>query len=366
MYLAKTVLYNGGRKRAKEKNTMELGLKIKELRTKHGFTQEELAEKLGVSFQTISKWENLVSMPDISLLPKLSEIFGITIDDLFNLSVEQKMKRIESKFGLEEELKPSDFSETEEFLKSYISEPEHRYQATYLLAYLYTHRLMADARKASRYSKQAIKLDPTKKDCQWMIGKAEAHYCWDWDMSNHNNAINFYREVVEENSEVSLPYYYLIDNLLADHRADEAEYYLDKLEKLRPDAIVMTEAYRAGIALARYNEKEADRIMTDLEKNHIDEDGCLFEIAQYYAKKGQFEKSISYYEKSFETTNRRPRFIDELLSIATIYDILKDYKKEAETYDRIIKCYKEEWNMSEEFDITDMEKRKMDTLQKIK
>lgn len=49
---------------------MELGNKIKSLRLRAGLTQEMLAEELGVSFQTISKWENSVCAPDISMLEK--------------------------------------------------------------------------------------------------------------------------------------------------------------------------------------------------------------------------------------------------------------------------------------------------------
>ena len=345
---------------------MELGLKIKELRIKHGLTQDDLASKLGVSFQTISKWENLVTMPDVALLPNISEAFGVTIDELFDLSIEQKMNRIESKMELEEEFKYSEFCEIEEFLKSHMAEDEYKYRSTALLAYLYTHRLMSDSKKIKKYARQAILLDPTKKECQWMIGKTGNYECWDWNMDNHTEAINLYKEVVDSAPDASLAYYYLIDNLIADHRVDEAQEYLNTLEKLRPNAIVMINAYKAGIALAKYQESEADMIMANLEKEHIEEDGCLFEIAQYYAKKGQFRKAISYYELSFEKTKRRPRFTDELLSIIDIYDILGDYKKEVETYDRLLDCYKNEWNMSEEVELKDVEERRMKVLEKIK
>ena len=53
------------------------------LRKEKGLTQEELAEKIGVSAQTISKWENGVTLPDILLLPIIADIFGITIDELY-------------------------------------------------------------------------------------------------------------------------------------------------------------------------------------------------------------------------------------------------------------------------------------------
>lgn len=75
---------------------MELGSKIKALRLRAGITQEMLAEELGVSFQTISKWENGICAPDIMMLPKLSVYFGVTIDELFDLTAEQKLRRISS------------------------------------------------------------------------------------------------------------------------------------------------------------------------------------------------------------------------------------------------------------------------------
>ena len=59
-----------------------IGNRIYKYRREKGLTQEELAEKLGVSSQAVSKWENDVSCPDISLLPQLCSLFGITTDEL--------------------------------------------------------------------------------------------------------------------------------------------------------------------------------------------------------------------------------------------------------------------------------------------
>lgn len=61
-----------------------IGVKIAELRRAKNMKQDELAEMLGVTPQAVSKWENGASMPDISLLPKIAQIFGTTIDDLFH------------------------------------------------------------------------------------------------------------------------------------------------------------------------------------------------------------------------------------------------------------------------------------------
>lgn len=60
-------------------------LKIAVLRKKRNITQQELGDAIGVSYQTISKWENGVTMPDIGMLPELAEYFHVTVDELLGL-----------------------------------------------------------------------------------------------------------------------------------------------------------------------------------------------------------------------------------------------------------------------------------------
>jgi transcriptional regulator with XRE-family HTH domain len=64
---------------------MELKDKLKKLRVQHNMTQEEVAERLGFSAQTVSKWERGISYPDITLLPKIAKMFRCSIDSLFNM-----------------------------------------------------------------------------------------------------------------------------------------------------------------------------------------------------------------------------------------------------------------------------------------
>ena len=61
-----------------------LGSKIAELRKNNGMTQDELSEKLGVTPQAVSKWENDISCPDIMLLPKIANLLGTTCDELLS------------------------------------------------------------------------------------------------------------------------------------------------------------------------------------------------------------------------------------------------------------------------------------------
>ena len=65
---------------------MEIGNKILELRKKNNLSQEKLAEQVGVSRQTISKWELGETSPDLKQSKKLSEIFNVSLDELVNNS----------------------------------------------------------------------------------------------------------------------------------------------------------------------------------------------------------------------------------------------------------------------------------------
>ena len=61
---------------------MEIGNKIMELRKKNGLSQEELAEKIGVARQTISKWELGETSPDLKQSKELSKVFNVSLDEL--------------------------------------------------------------------------------------------------------------------------------------------------------------------------------------------------------------------------------------------------------------------------------------------
>ncbi len=74
---------------------MNIGNKIKELRKKKGLTQEQLASSINISFQAISKWENNIALPDITMMPVLATFFGVSMDELFDFSLKEMEEDIE-------------------------------------------------------------------------------------------------------------------------------------------------------------------------------------------------------------------------------------------------------------------------------
>ena len=72
---------------------LSLGENIKRKRIERGLTQEEVATHLGVSFQSVSKWERCDGYPDIELLPSIANYFNISIDELLGMSNAEKAEK---------------------------------------------------------------------------------------------------------------------------------------------------------------------------------------------------------------------------------------------------------------------------------
>ena len=348
---------------------MNIGYKIKQLRQKAGLTQEQLASRLSVSAQSISKWETGTTMPDISLLPAISGELGVSIDELFDLSIDQKLQRIERRLDIEEEFTNDVFFEYESFLKTQLDEHSDRRKVLSLLANLYHQRLEADARRVSKYAREAIMLAPEIKDCQWLLQKAEGASVWDWNLYNHSKIIDFYRSVIENDPiepASPMPYYEIMDNLIADHRAGEARKYLAIYKTLPAHRPFLVPVYDAYISLAEYDISRADDIMADAFNSFSEESGFLFEYAQYHARKCDYEKAIEFYERSWASESQnKPRFTDALEAIAMIYEILGKNEMAVATYDRLIDCIKNEWGYKDDDAAVIIAERKKKALQSI-
>ena len=70
-----------------------LGENIRKLRRENDMTQDQLAARLGVTYQSVSRWENGTAYPDMELLPPLAQLFRVSIDTLLGMPEEEKLER---------------------------------------------------------------------------------------------------------------------------------------------------------------------------------------------------------------------------------------------------------------------------------
>lgn len=333
---------------------MEIGTKIKSLRIAASMTQEELANKLEISSQAISKWENNVTAPDIYMLPKLSMIFGVTIDEIFDLTVDDKLHRIENMLDFESVLSEDVFNETKEFLFEQLPIYPKPGRIESFIAHLYHHRMMSDAKVVSHYAREHMKKRPDAKQCQWLLQKAEGAAVCDWNARQHRKTIDFYKELVKNHPDIGRNYLDLIDNLLLDSRIIEARDVLVKYRKIADHQERQIPVYEARIALKEGKLEIAEQWIKDLLENFKDDAGALFEAAGYYADRCQYDKALELFEKSYEI-DEKPRYNDALQAEAAIYEIKGDYKAAINALERIIQNYKEEWGFPDSALITDVQ-----------
>ena len=212
---------------------MNMGKAIRENRLRRNMTQERLASRLNVTAQAVSRWESGQGCPDIALLPELSAVLGVTIDELFACSREQHLERIEAMVEREAMLPREDFDYAMAQAQEGARGGECRGRCLTLLSDLCMHRSQGYADMAADYARQALEEEPEKKANHSLLGEAMHGGLWDWCATNHTRIIDYYKGFTKENPDYAPGTMWLLDSLIKDGRLCEAREALSRLRALR-------------------------------------------------------------------------------------------------------------------------------------
>lgn len=326
---------------------IDLGKKIRLLRHSKGMTQEQLAEKLSVTAQSVSKWENGITAPDIQLIPEISVLFGITIDELFSMTDESRLERIENLLCTVSDdavIPQKDFESYTSFLNEHINDPQHKSRIISALAGLYAQQSMGYRRLSAEYAAEAIELDPESKSDHAAMRYALNGAGHDWYAENHYRIIAHYTDYIRRHPDNVTAYQLLLDNLIADNRLEEAKALLCRFKSL--DKSCRSMIYEARIAYAEHQPEKAVSILESMLSQYENDWLAQSYCGDFYAFIGEYEKALEYYENAFEL-QPAPRYTDNLLCIAEISVIMKNYKKAAEYFRKTAELLINEWNITE-------------------
>ena len=279
---------------------MTINENIRKLRLQKRLSQESLGELLGVSAQAVSKWEQGITSPDISLLPAIAECFGVTIDSLFEGVTVRKYPGYggerqelfaiyESGKGTEE-----DFRRAKEAFANVIL--SGKAMTDDYLSYGTLHRIRAfrDIEIALYYYRRAIKEGNEKRDEWWMT----AHQLITtllFRLGRAEEAIAEHRKWCEEEPDVAWAHVSYSCALENAGRLEEAWEELEIAIRLDPeDGNVLTAAGDVCAKLGRYEEAIGywDRVPENPHSiSH------LFSKAEMYAGIGEKEKAVEQYEE---------------------------------------------------------------------
>ena len=322
---------------------MEIGAQIKSLRTQRGITQETLAERLGVSPQAVSKWERGTGLPDMQLLPAISAYFGVSIDELFALSDDTRMERIQNMLWDERNLNPATVEREREFLLEKGKREPKNGEVYRLLADMENQMAYEHEQKAASYALEAIRREPENDSAHNAYVQANWGPYGAWVSTNHHELVDFYKKFVAEHPTWRAGYLWLLDILIWDNRLEEALEYCEKMDKA-VDTGYRTAMFLGEIAWAEGDHEQALAIWDEMCREYPEERGAWMRMGDYMARAGRYEEAKAHYRKSMEVQTRRPRYLDGLMSITHVCEIQGDLEGAIAAHEELIDLTRAEWD----------------------
>lgn len=322
---------------------MEIGNQIKALRLRKGVTQEALAEHLGVTPQAVSKWERGSASPDIELLPSLSAWFGVTIDELFALSDDTRMERIQNMLWDVRFLNPADVENERQFLLAKAEREPENGRPHSLLADMENHLAREHQEKAAEYARESLRRDPELRDAHGELKDAMKGYVKDWAYTNHAQLIEFYKDHIDRNPNCASAYLDLMDQLLDDYRLTEAREYLDRYAAINDTYRVPM--YRGLIEWYTGHRDAAFAIWRQVERDFPDNWYVYQNTGDFLVRTERYAEALPYYRKALEVQSA-PRWCDPIESIAQIKELLGDIPGAIAAYREELALFETEWHFT--------------------
>ena len=293
---------------------MNIGNQIKTLRLRKGVTQEAMAQHFGITAQAVSKWECGSSVPDIGMLPGLSAYFGVSIDELFALSDEVRMERIQNMLWDVRFLNPADVENERRFLLEKAQREPNNGDPHCMLAQLELHLAKEHCIRAKEYALEILNRENGISMGCYYLGKAMGGVHVDPRHNSRNALIEYYRDCVENHSDNRMAYGHLISQLIEDHRLAEAERYCARMEKAYPDYHFMI-VHKIKLAIAKGDLHEAEAGWTMLDQKYPNDWSIQHWIGDLQTLAGAFSQAKIHYRRAIDLMDK-PRYVDPIDSLA--------------------------------------------------
>lgn len=335
-----------------------IGEKIKELRIQAGISQQILADRLYITSQAVSKWENNTSQPDINLLPDIASIFGVRIDDLFEYTDEKAFTQIENMIEIQFRMTNEEFIRAENFLLEKIKNDSNSYRANSILGDLYISYAGNLREKAVIYAKKALEIKPDNIFDLNTVNNASNGALYDFSVANHKGLIDYYKKEITLKPDSKNLYEYLIKNLIEDGRYEEALNYLKKAKSLGNQSLYSF--YTVYIKEKQNGFENVKDAYLQLADSNLEDWELLYNIANTFSLNGCYKEAINLWQVSFDAQTK-PRLTDQYEAICLCYILIGDFDKSIDTYRKELKLLEDEWGITYGYQV-DKIKSKIDKL----
>ena len=270
---------------------------LKRFRVSKNMTQEQAAEALGVSTQTVSRWECNTTLPDVTVLPKIAALYCVTIDDLYketSVAYDNYASRLCSVF--EASHKPEDFMQAEMEYRKLLKSGEYTTEDLRSYGILYQYMMQVCRDKAEGLFDRVIKKGPAEDpEVYWSTRRQKGYFLWEIGRNQEN--IDTFLPLVEAGSNELQEWICLIQAYTFAENLDTAWEWVRKAESKFPESAIL----------------------------HI------------YA--GDLLRSMKRYDEAFTHWNRalemEPEWCDAAYSMASCYEEMGDYANADAVYNQI-------------------------------
>lgn len=267
------------------------------LRMAKSMTQEQAAEVLGVSAQSVSRWECGTTLPDVGMLPKIAETYCVTIDDLYRETSVAYDNYAQRLLGVYEAThRPEDFLRAELEFRKLLKAGEQTNEDLRLYGILHQDMMAYCIEKTTELFDRVLKKGPEEDPkTYWSVKRQKGYFLWEIGRNQEN-----------------------IDEFLPLVQAGSGEIQ---------DWICLIQAY----SFAEENETALEWARKAEEK--------FPESASLHIYSGDLCRSMKRYEEAFAHWRRaremEPKWLDAAWSMAACYEELRDYAAACDAYNGI-------------------------------
>ena len=270
---------------------------LKRFRIAKNMTQEQAAVALGVSTQTVSRWECNTTLPDVTMLPKISALYCVTIDDLYkenSVAYENYASRLCSVF--EATHKPEDFMQAYVEYQKLLKSDEYTTNDLRSYAILHQYMMQVCRDKCEEVFERIIRRGSAEDpDTYWSTCRQKVYFLWEIGRNQEN--IDTYLPLVEAGSKDLNEWICLIQAYSFSEEHDIAWKWIEKAESKFPESAML----------------------------HIYAGDLLRDMKRY-------DEAFSHWKRALEM---EPEWLASAYSMASCYEELKDYANASIVYTQI-------------------------------
>lgn len=277
---------------------------LKRFRVAKNMTQEQAAEALGVSTQTVSRWECNTTLPDVTILPKLAALYCVTIDDLYkesSVAYDNYAQRLGSVF--EASRKPEDFMQAHFEYQKLLKSGTYTTEDLRLYGILHQYMMRLCREKAEEIFNRVIQKGSAEDpETYWATYRQKGYFLWEIGRNQEN--IDTFLPIVEAGSDELQAWICLIQAYTFAENYDTAWEWLRKAERKFPENAIL-HIYAGDLlrAMKRYEEAiQRWKRALELEPEWCD---SAYAMASCYEEMGDYTKAYAAYTQIADDLERR-------------------------------------------------------------